>query len=80
MVADRCTLITCSTHVHAHTYSGADLYAKDNNLCTPAHSAVMHQCVDAYHFLMEHIPDKASVIFSTFEVKNNRSNLLKVCM
>jgi len=40
----------------------------------------MHQCVDAYHFLMEHIPDKASVIFSTFEVKNNRSNLLKVCM
>jgi len=59
--------------------SGADLYAKDNNLCMPIHSALMHQCVDAYHCFMEHIPDnvQASVIFMAFEVKCNSLSLLK---
>ena len=66
--------------MHIHTRSGADLNAKDNNDCTPTHVAAMHQCVDAFHCLMEYIPDSAqtSVIFTNFEVKNNREIILEV--
>ena len=67
-------------HTRTHTHSGADLYAKDNNCCTPAHIAAMHQCVDAYHCLMECIPDRthASVIFTSFEAKCSLEIILEV--
>ena len=66
------------THTHTHTPSGADLYAKDNNCCTPAHIAAKHQCADTFHCLMECIPDNTSVIFTSFEVESNKEMVLKV--
>ena len=61
-------------------HSHADLYAKDNSLCTPIHIAAMHQYTDAYHDLMKHIHDdeRASIIFLAFEVKCNRNIILEV--
>ena len=65
-----------------HTHSGADLYAKDKSLCTPVHTAAMHQLIDVFHCLMKHIPVDAhpSVIFTVFEVKCSKDIILKVSM
>ena len=40
----------------------------------------MHQFTDAYNYLMEYIPvcERASVIFTAFDVKHNRDIVLKV--
>ena len=64
----------------ALTHRGADLYSKDNNYCTPTHIAAMHQFTDAYNYLMEYIPvcERASVIFTAFDVKHNRDIVLEV--
>ena len=63
-----------------HTHSGADLYAKDYNLCTPTHIAAMHQLADVFHCLMKYIPVHAhpSVIFTVFDVKSSKDIILKV--
>ena len=65
-----------------HTYSGADLYAKDKSLCTPIHTAALHQLTDVFHCLMKRIPFHAhpSVIFTVFEVKCSKEIILKVSM
>jgi len=65
-----------------HTLSGADIYAKDRNLCTPAHIAALYQLTDVFHCLMKRIPVHAhpSVIFTVFKVKCNKDIILKVSM
>ena len=63
------------------THRGAaDLNSKDNNHCTPTHIAAMHQFTDAYLCLMECTPvdERASVIFTAFDVKHNRDVILEV--
>ena len=70
----------CSLKNMTHTYSGANLHAKDGSNCTPIHLAAKHNCINAYHSLMKDVQDHGSIIFLAFEIKcSDFGTILKVC-
>ena len=63
------------------SYSGADIYAKDQSLCTPVLTAAAHNRKEAFHCLMklmdlnDHLRNP---IFQVLHVKKHRAETLKV--
>ena len=80
---DRGTGLLDMTEPFIFSYSEANIYAKDKDLCTPVLTAAVNKKVEAFHCLLELMDLKDHLknpIFQVLQVKKHQAETLKVSL